>query len=206
MGGARLATAAAVLASALALAACGEDREEGTDGGAGATGGETGATTTGPPVATVQVGETEFALNPANPTIEEAGVIEFQIANQGEADHALEIETPDGEVETDVIRPGGTADLKVDLKPGKYTWYCPIGDHRDRGMRGTITVGGKSAGGSGTGDTTEDSTDDDRRRDRDSGDDDGGSRGSGGGGSGGDDDGGRRRKDDSGSGDFSEGY
>ena len=34
-------------------------------------------------------------------------------------------------------------DLKVDLdKPGRYVWYCPVGDHRERGMKGTITVKG----------------------------------------------------------------
>ena len=26
------------------------------------------------------------------------------------------------------------------LKKGKYTFYCPVGDHRSEGMEGTLTV------------------------------------------------------------------
>ena len=37
--------------------------------------------------------------------------------------------------------PGNTAELKVKLDEGTYTWFCPIGDHRQRGMEGTVKVG-----------------------------------------------------------------
>ena len=35
---------------------------------------------------------------------------------------------------------GDTSTGKVDLKPGKYTFYCNITGHRAQGMEGTITV------------------------------------------------------------------
>jgi plastocyanin len=35
---------------------------------------------------------------------------------------------------------GKSDQLKVDLKPGKYTIYCDIPGHREAGMQGTITV------------------------------------------------------------------
>ena len=35
---------------------------------------------------------------------------------------------------------GGSAELKVTLKPGKYTFYCDIPGHREAGMEGTLTV------------------------------------------------------------------
>jgi len=35
---------------------------------------------------------------------------------------------------------GGTQSKKIDLKPGKYTFYCSITGHRAQGMEGTLTV------------------------------------------------------------------
>ena len=31
-------------------------------------------------------------------------------------------------------------DLSVDLEAGEYTYYCPVGSHRQQGMEGTLTV------------------------------------------------------------------
>lgn len=36
---------------------------------------------------------------------------------------------------------GGAQSKKIDLKPGKYTFYCSIPGHRAAGMEGTLTVG-----------------------------------------------------------------
>jgi plastocyanin len=35
---------------------------------------------------------------------------------------------------------GKSDQLKVDLKPGNYTFYCDIPGHREAGMEGTLTV------------------------------------------------------------------
>ena len=154
-----------IAAALLSLAACGEDREgsveeSGTGTTAtGTTGTSPGSTSTTPAkrsgavVATVQVRETDFELDPQNPRIPKAGLVQFDVSNAGKAPHALEVEGPSGEVETDTIEPGGNATLKADLsKPGSYVWYCPVADHEQRGMKGRITVAG---GGSGA--TTNDS-------------------------------------------------
>jgi uncharacterized cupredoxin-like copper-binding protein len=31
--------------------------------------------------------------------------------------------------------------VTVDLKAGKYEYYCPVDGHKDAGMEGTLTVG-----------------------------------------------------------------
>lgn len=141
-----------VIVLALLVAGCGGDDEGRVDVRSGGT--DTAGTTTtgtstekaaptGAAVATVKVTETEFRLSPANPSVAKAGVVEFRIRNAGKIAHALEVEGPEGEVETKEIPPGGRATLKADLrKAGRYKWYCPVGDHKGRGMKGEITVGG----------------------------------------------------------------
>ena len=128
---------AGLAVAAAALAGCGGDGEP-AETEAPAGGGE--------PVATVEVSETEFALDPENPTVSESGLIEFVATNDGQIDHALEVEGPE-EVETETIPPGESASLQVELPPGEYKWYCPIGDHEDQGMVGTVQVGGGDGGG-----------------------------------------------------------
>ena len=139
----------AVALLAAAAAGCGEKREAGTGTGAA----KTATQASGPATGTVKVSETEYKLDPASPKVAKAGTIQFDVSNDGATKHALEIETPSGEIETKPIEPGKSATLKADLKAGTYEWYCPIDGHKDKGMKGEIVVAG---GGSGTTTTPED--------------------------------------------------
>jgi uncharacterized cupredoxin-like copper-binding protein len=145
------------LGAALALVAgCGGDESNGTTPAGGATAQGAGAQT-------VNVSETDFKLDPSDPTVQ-AGPVSFRVTNDGEVDHNLEVEGPEGEQELEQdIAPGESATLTVDLsQPGTYEFYCPIGGHRDAGMEGEITVsggggageGGSAAGGGSAGDGT----------------------------------------------------
>jgi plastocyanin len=150
----------------VAVAACGGSADQG--GGGEPQGGAGQQPTKAKPVATIDVRETDFKLDPANVTVDKPGEVLFRVSNEGQTPHALEVEGPEGEVETRQLAPGDSAELTANLsKPGKYVWYCPVGDHKDRGMEGAITVAG---GGSG----------DDKggRGESEPGDDKGGSRGS----------------------------
>lgn len=130
-----------LVAGVVALAGCGDD-----DGGAAASAGET-----------VKLSETEFKITPARPSVKEPGTVTFEVTNDGRLDHSLEVEGPNGEAETDTIPAGGTATLEVDLdEAGTYEMYCPIGNHRDMGMEGEVSVAGgggdaEDDGGSGKG-------------------------------------------------------
>ena len=48
---------------------------------------------------------------------------------------------PGGEKKTSNLRPGSTERLTVELQQGRYELYCPVGNHKDRGMKVEITVG-----------------------------------------------------------------
>jgi uncharacterized cupredoxin-like copper-binding protein len=125
------------LALAAVLAACGSGSNEPASGEA------------------VSVGESEFALDPSSVQVQDAGTVTIRVTNNGQIDHALEVEGQGVEEETETIAPGESAEVTVDLtKTGSYEIYCPIDGHREKGMEGSLTVGA-GAGGASTG-TTED--------------------------------------------------
>jgi len=95
-------------------------------------------TTTAKPAATkAPVSESEFKITLAATTFK-AGEITFEAKNDGKIPHDLAIkQTGD---KTKLISPGGTAELKVTLKPGKYELYCTVPGHEAAGMRRNITV------------------------------------------------------------------
>lgn len=132
--------------AAIALAACGDDDSNDesaastTDASASADA-STESGSGGGGAQTVAVSETEYALDPANPTVK-PGSVTFNVSNDGQIVHTLEVEGPNGEqeLETD-LQPGQTGTLAVDLsEPGSYEFYCPIADHKEQGMEGKITV------------------------------------------------------------------
>ena len=90
--------------------------------------------------ATVQVSLSDFAID--MPAELAAGPTVFTITNDGEVPHNFEIEGQGIEVELEEnLQPGETGTLEVDLQPGTYEVYCPVGNHADRGMRLELTVG-----------------------------------------------------------------
>jgi plastocyanin len=135
--------AAVLAAAALALGGCGEDR-----------GGATSTDTTAepvrpagpppraePPVATVEVRESEYQLDPARIRVDRPATLEIEVRNGGSKRHALDVEDGGTGARTRTLEPGETQVLRVELaEPGRYRWHCPVDGHARRGMRGTIAV------------------------------------------------------------------
>jgi uncharacterized cupredoxin-like copper-binding protein len=58
------------------------------------------------------------------------------------APHAIAVEGNGVDKDGPTVQPGaGTSKITVDLKAGKYEFYCPVDGHRAAGMEGTLTVG-----------------------------------------------------------------
>jgi uncharacterized cupredoxin-like copper-binding protein len=91
----------------------------------------------------------------------QAGVVQFNVENEGDMSHSLAIErrvddddddnatpTPEatpGMMDEDLVwdetlDAGESGTWIVRLEPGEYVLYCPIGNHRDEGMEIEITV------------------------------------------------------------------
>jgi uncharacterized cupredoxin-like copper-binding protein len=70
-----------------------------------------------------------------------AGPQRLRIANAGKERHSLSIEGPgvSEQLASDLTR-GDTTELSLTLQPGVYEVWCPVDEHRGKGMKRTITV------------------------------------------------------------------
>jgi plastocyanin len=143
---------AAILASLVLIAAgCGGDDDD--NGGGGGSSGSSGAEGTGSDTGEASSGggggATKLKLT-ADPdgglTFDKTeltakpGKVTITMDNPSDVPHAVEVEGNGVEEETKTLTKG-TADVTVDLKAGKYEFYCPVDGHKEAGMEGTLTVG-----------------------------------------------------------------
>jgi uncharacterized cupredoxin-like copper-binding protein len=70
------------------------------------------------------------------PSSVKAGTVTFKVKNSGKIPHDFSI----GGKTTPIIKPGGSATLKVSLKKGKAAYKCTVPGHAAAGMKGTLTV------------------------------------------------------------------
>ena len=115
--------------SAVAIAACGDS---------GGGGGSSYKEPKGPAQETITVKGGNFFFDPKD--IEApAGVVAIKLESEGGL-HDLVFDddkVPGFKLEASS---GKSDELKVNLKPGKYTIYCDIPGHREAGMEGTLTA------------------------------------------------------------------
>lgn len=89
-------------------------------------------------------------LEPSEITLDRPGTYAFRVKNVADdTAHALEIRSTEGAkvnykegaVRTADLAPGASnPEFKVELEPGTYEIFCPVGHHEEQGMRGTLTV------------------------------------------------------------------
>jgi plastocyanin len=123
--------AALVSVAVLVLAGCG--------GGGGGSSDKGYVPPKGPATETIQITAQNFSFTPKDPTAK-AGIAELELVGKGGI-HTLVF---DGAYPGFLLEVEGneTQSQKIDLKPGKYTFYCNIANHRSLGMEGTLTVSG----------------------------------------------------------------
>lgn len=80
------------------------------------------------------------------PTTIPAGPVTLNVTNVGTMPHTITIEGNGVSMTMpETLSPGGSTTWQIDLEPGTYTFYCPIGNHRALGMELSVTVEGAQA-------------------------------------------------------------
>jgi plastocyanin len=69
-----------------------------------------------------------------------AGKVTVTFNNPSSVPHAVDIEGNGVDTETETVTGSEAPPIEVDLKPGTYTYFCPVGGHEEAGMKGTLTV------------------------------------------------------------------
>jgi plastocyanin len=69
-----------------------------------------------------------------------AGEVTIALTNEAQVPHDVTIERGGEQVAKSDTVTGGETNVSSKLKPGRYTFFCSVGDHRGAGMEGTLTV------------------------------------------------------------------
>ena len=84
-------------------------------------------------------GQLAYEVSSATAT---AGALQIDSRNASGTPHDIALEDASGrQLGTGaVVSGGGVSRVSVNLRPGRYTFYCTVPGHRDGGMEGTLTV------------------------------------------------------------------
>ncbi len=95
----------------------------------------------------VEINEREYKLEPNQIRIEVKSLpatITFVLHNQGRFSHDFEVKGHGIDAKAPKFGPGRTQEFEVTFgEPGEYEILCPLSNHAERGMRGTLVVKGE---------------------------------------------------------------
>jgi plastocyanin len=117
-----------VLAASLALAGCD-----------GSGDGKRRAVTV-PAGSPVRVSAREYSFDPSAIAIEGDGNVRITLRNAGDLAHDLRIERGGHDLGGTPSFQGGERSARLRLGPGRYRFFCSVGDHEQLGMRGSLRV------------------------------------------------------------------
>jgi uncharacterized cupredoxin-like copper-binding protein len=139
---------ASLAVAALALAACGSSSSSKTTTSSSSSGTKTKAAAAAPApssggskvdLTAEESGGLKFNKKTATA---KAGTVTLAMKNPGgnSLPHAIAVEGNGVDKDGKPVTAGGSSAVSAKLKPGKYTFYCPVDGHRKAGMVGTLTV------------------------------------------------------------------
>ena len=128
-------------AVAVPMVGCGSSSNDNSTSNAATQASTTGGAAATGAGGTVNLTAADFKFNPSDPTVS-SGDVSFNLKNDGQTTHSLEIENVNGQDKglEGTVSPGQSGTLKLNLPAGKYEFYCPVGNHKQMGMTGEITV------------------------------------------------------------------
>jgi uncharacterized cupredoxin-like copper-binding protein len=69
-----------------------------------------------------------------------AGNVTLDMSNPSPIPHGVAVQGNGVDKDGKIVNQNGSSTVTVKLKPGKYTFYCPVPGHKQAGMQGTLTV------------------------------------------------------------------
>jgi len=142
---------AALSVGVFAVAGCGgDDNNDSGSSGSGSSSSQDKTTDTTESTPTAGGGAAQDLKLTADPTgalkfdkktlAAKPGKVTITMDNPSPVPHAVEVEGNGVEKASKTLTQG-KASVTVDLKAGKYEFYCPVDGHKQAGMKGTLTVG-----------------------------------------------------------------
>ena len=130
----------AACCGALLVAGCGSSSNSSSDTNAGAASTTATQATPAPSSGGAPAGGGSQLKFDKSSLTGKAGKVTFAMDNPSSVPHAIAVEGNGVDQKANTVQQGGVSKLTVDLKPGKYVFYCPVDGHKDAGMKGTLTI------------------------------------------------------------------
>ena len=124
----------------LALAGCGGSDEK-SSGSSSSSSSSNSSASSGGGGETLKLAADKSALKFDKTSLTaKAGKVTLEMDNPSQVPHAVAIKGNGVDVDGKTVGNGETSTASTDLKPGTYTFYCPVPGHEAAGMKGTLTV------------------------------------------------------------------